>query len=188
MTPFNFSLQNKLFHTPIIPTNMPKVLQLSTVNAPSQSKLKSNFFPTPSCCFSYPSTTLSEAACSTTSQMHQLTSCHFLSLPMIHSHMWQWRKQLLLRKRILRSSDSPLLFQIFDILCSVFRAIASLRLISAEPSLVVLIGDPSYSNCCTTSIFWPSSKKSAPVSSFSSTIIFVFLVVSIEDLPSHLLL
>ena len=62
-----------------------------------------------------------------------------------------------LRKRSFRFMDIPLLFQMFSMLCDVFRAIANLRLISVVLSHLLFISDPRYSNCFTTSIFCPSS-------------------------------
>ena len=93
-----------------------------------------------------------------------------------------------LRKRSFKFMDIPLLFQMFSMLCDVFRAIANLRLISIVLSHLLFISDPRYSNCFTASIFCPSSRKSAPLSFLSRTIIFVFLVFSRRPFSSLALL
>ena len=52
-------------------------------------------------------------------------SCHYLSSPMIHSHIWQWKKAVALGNFTLSSKLIPLLFHINTMFCTSTRAIAS---------------------------------------------------------------
>ena len=127
------------------------------------------------------------ASYSTTSRM----STRFLSFSVIAQDSLPYvamEKTHALRKCSFRFMDIPLLFQMFSMLCDVFRAIANLRLNSVVLSHLLFISDPRYSNYFTTSIFCPSSRKSAPLSFLSRNIIFVFLVFSRRPFSSLALL
>ena len=79
-------------------------------------------------------------------------------------------------RRKFRLRERPRLFQMWDMLCTVDLAIASLLLISMVLSPLLLIIEPKYSNWFTTSILFPAMVKSVLLLSLSTTIIFVFLV------------